>query len=495
MSKKAGAAAPGADAPENHACDLLVLGGGPGGYSAAFRAADLGLNVIIVEERPTLGGVCLNVGCIPSKTYLHQAALITEAAHAARDGVVFAPPRIDTATMRKHKNGVVAKLTDGLAGLAKARRVTVLNGRGRFESSNTLTVSREDGVQAPTVSFKYAIIATGSAPIHLPGTPDDPRIVDSTGALELPVVPESMLVIGGGIIGLEMATVYSALGAQVDVVELSDGLMPGTDRDAVAVWSKLNAPRLGRVMTGTAVVGMEAADDGIRVRFEGPAAPSEPIRYDLVLQSVGRTPNGRGLGTEALGLEPDAKGFFVVDAQMRTRTRHVFAIGDVVGQPMLAHKAVHEGHVAAEVIAGEILRDDHMARTAFDARVIPAVSYTNPEVAWVGLTETVAAAQGRAVETAKFPWMASGRALANGCEQGFTKLIVDPADQRVLGGVIVGPGAGDMIGEIALAVEMGAEVADIALTIHPHPTLGETIGLAAEALSGTCTDLPPKRKG
>lgn len=498
MSNKTGSGHPDADAPDSHACDLLVLGGGPGGYSAAFRAADLGLDVAIVEERPTLGGVCLNVGCIPSKTYLHQAALITEAAHAAENGVAFAPPRIDPAALRRHKNAVVGRLTDGLAGLARTRKVRVIQGRGTFDGPNALSVAADGGGRA-LVRFKYAIIATGSAPASLPGAPDDPRIVDSTGALELPVVPEAMLVIGGGIIGLEMATVYSALGARVDVVELSDGLMPGADRDAVAAWTRSNAPRLGRVMTGTRVAGMEAGPDGIRVRFEGGPAPAEPARYDLVLQSVGRIPNSPGIGTGSpgleVGLEVCPKGFVGVDAQMRTSLRHIFAVGDVVGQPMLAHKAVHEGHVAAEVIAGELLGNKEMARSAFEARVIPSVAYTNPEVAWAGLTETMARAEGRAIQLAKFPWAASGRALANGCEEGFTKLIVDPADQRVLGGVIVGPGAGDMIGEIALAVEMGAEATDLALTIHPHPTLGETIGLAAEALLGSCTDLPPKRKG
>jgi dihydrolipoamide dehydrogenase len=474
-------------------CDLLVLGGGPGGYSAAFRAADLGLKVVVVEERAVLGGVCLNVGCIPSKTYLHYAALIRAMAHAGSAGIAFAAPTIDVAALRAHKQEVVGKLVTGLAGLAKARGVRIVQGRGRFIGQRELAVRSEEAASA-TVRFKYAVIAVGSEPVRLPHIPDDPRIVDSTGALELPSVPKRMLVIGGGIIGLEMATVYSALGAQVDVAELSDGLMPGTDRDAVVVWQKANADSLGRIMLETRVVGIDAAAEGLSVRFEGKAAPLEPQSYDLVLLSVGRAPNGGKVGAESIGVMVDAKGFIPVDLQMRTNQRHIFAIGDVVGAPMLAHKAVHEGHVAAEVVAGELLGNEEWARVAFDARIIPSVSYTDPEVAWVGMTETQAKAEGRAVDVARFPWAASGRALANGCENGFTKLLLDPSDNRVIGGAIVGPGAGDMIGEVALAVEMCAEAADLALTIHPHPTLGETIGLAAEAGLGWCTDLPPKRR-
>lgn len=480
-------------APQELDCDLLVLGGGPGGYSAAFRAADLGLKVVVVEERDELGGVCLNVGCIPSKTYLHYATLLRAMAHAGGAGISFGKPKIDVAALRGRKHEVVRKLVTGLAGLAKSRGVTVVHGRGRFAGSHEMAVHSGDAV-ATTIRFKYVLVAVGSAPVRLPHVPDDPRILDSTAALELPSVPKRMLVIGGGIIGLEMATVYSALGARVDVVELSDGLMPGTDRDAVEVWSKANADSLGQVMLETRVTDIEAGSADLKVRFEGRNAPAEPQSYDLALLSVGRSPNGGRIGAEEIGVVVDGKGFIPADIQMRTNLRHVFAVGDVVGAPMLAHKAVHEGHVAAEVIAGEIQGNQEWARIAFEARVIPSVAYTDPEVAWVGVTETQAKAEGKEIEVARFPWMASGRALANGCEGGFTKLLLDPADKRVIGGAIVGPGAGDMIGEIALAVEMGAEAADLALTIHPHPTLGETIGLAAEAGLGWCTDLPPKRR-
>lgn len=479
--------------PEELNCDLLVLGGGPGGYSAAFRAADLGLKVVIVEERAQLGGVCLNVGCIPSKTYLHYAALIKAVSHAAAVGIEFDALRIDSGVMRNHKNEVVKKLVTGLAGLAKARGVRIVQALGRFVGANVIEAVADDSVSA-VIGFKYCVVAVGSAPARLPHLPEDFRIMDSTAALELPALPNRMLVIGGGIIGLEMATVYSALGVRVDVVELSDGLMPGTDRDAVAVWQKVNAESLGQIMLGTGVTAVDAKPDGLWVHFEGKEAPAEAQSYDLILQSVGRTPNGVKIGAECIGVGVDAGGFIPVDEQMRTNVRHVFAVGDVTKPPMLAHKAVHEGHVAAEVIAGELFNNDEWARGAFDAKVIPSVAYTDPEVACVGMTETQAKAEGHAIETAKFPWAASGRALANGCEAGFTKLIFDPANNRVIGGVIVGPGAGDMIGEIALAVEMGAEVSDLALTIHPHPTLGETIGLAAEAALGWCTDLPPKRR-
>jgi dihydrolipoamide dehydrogenase len=474
-------------------CDLLVLGGGPGGYSAAFRAADLGLKVVVVEERGELGGVCLNVGCIPSKTYLHYAALIRSLAHASDAGISFGSPKIDVEALRGRKREVVRKLVGGLAGLAKARGVSVIQGCGQFTASHEVTVRSGDD-EIATVAFKFALIAVGSAPVRLSHFPDDPRILDSTAALELPSIPKRMLVIGGGIIGLEMATVYSALGAQVDVVELSEGLMPGTDRDAVEVWHKANAGSLGSIMLGTRVVGIEAGKSELLASFEGGNAPTEPQAYDLALLSVGRVPNGGRVGADQIGLTVDGKGYIPVDIQMRTNLRHVFAVGDVVGAPMLAHKAVHEGHVAAEVIAGELLGNAAWARAAFEVRVIPSVAYTDPEVAWVGVTETQAKAEGKLVEIARFPWLASGRALANGCENGFTKLVLDPAGNRVIGGSIVGPGAGDMIGEIALAVEMGATATDLALTIHPHPTLGETIGLAAEAALGWCTDLPPKRR-
>lgn len=470
--------------------ELLVLGGGPGGYSAAFRAADLGLQVVLVERYPTLGGVCLNVGCIPSKALLHVAAGIEEARHLAAAGVTFSPPAIDLAALRRHKEQVVAKLTAGLAAMAKARRVEIIRGYGHFLDDHHLAVEETAGAgQEKTgkkivIRFAKCIIAAGSAAVHLPFLPRDPRIVDSTGALALPFVPRRMLVIGGGIIGLEMATVYSALGAQVDVVELTDGLMAGADRDAVRVWEKANRHRFGHLWLKTRIASIEAQEDGLWVRLTGQGVPEQPQRYDFILQAAGRTPNGKKIGAENAGIIVDERGRIPVDAQMRTNVPHLYAIGDIVGAPMLAHKAVHEGHVAAEAAAGRPAR--------FDARAIPAVAYTHPEIAWVGLTEDEAKRQGRAVETAKFPWAASGRALAMGAETGFTKLVFDPEDHRCLGGVIVGPNAGDMIGEVALAIEMGADAADIGLTIHPHPTLGETIGLAAEVAEGICTDLPPR---
>lgn len=475
-------------------CDVLILGGGPGGYSAAFRAADMGLNVVIVEERPGLGGVCLNVGCIPSKTYLHHAALIGEVTHASKAGIVYGKPTIDTKVLLNHKNEVVQKLVSGLSGLAKARNVRIVHGHGHFLSKNTLAVGKNTPGKQDTIHFKYCVIAAGSAPSRLPFLPTDPKIMDSTAALELPNIPEKMLVIGGGIIGLEMATVYSALGTTVDVVELSDGLMPGTDRDAVSVWEKINTSWLGHVFLETKVAAVEIKSDGVWVSFEGKAAPKAPQCYGLVLESVGRSPNGGKLMAEQAGVNVDRQGFITVDVQMRTNIPHIFAIGDISSPPMLAHKAVHEGHVAAEVIAGELLGHIEDARAVFDARVIPSVAYTHPEIAWVGVTETQANNLGKSIEVSKFPWAASGRALANRCEYGFTKLILDAENKSVIGGVIVGPSAGDMIGEIALAIEMGADVADLALTIHPHPTLGESIGLAAELALGWCTDLPPKRK-
>ncbi|HSN31210.1 MAG TPA: dihydrolipoyl dehydrogenase [Ideonella sp.] len=475
-------------------CDLLVLGAGPGGYSAAFRGADLGLKTVLVERFPTLGGVCLNVGCIPSKALLHVAAVMDEAAHFADLGVAYGEPAIDLAKLRAHTDKVVGKLTAGLASMAKTRKVTVVQGTGAFADPQRLAVTMADG-RMQTIAFRRAIVAAGSEAVKLPFLPkDDPRIVTSTGALELRLRPERMLVIGGGIIGLEMGTVYSTLGARLDVVEMMDALMLGADRDLVRVWQKKNQPRFDRIMLKTKTVGAEATADGIVVRFEGEGAPKEPQRYDLVLQAVGRTPNGRRIGADKAGLAVDERGYLRVDAQRRTNVPHIFAIGDIVGQPMLAHKAVHEGHVAAEVAAGELHGDDKLARVAFDARVIPSVAYTDPEIAWVGVTEDEARASGLKLKKGHFPWTASGRAIANGRDEGFTKLLFDAATHRIVGGGIVGTHAGDLIGEIALAIEMGADEVDIGKTIHPHPTLGESIGMAAEVAHGTCTDVAPPRR-
>jgi dihydrolipoamide dehydrogenase len=465
--------------------DVLVLGAGPGGYSAAFRAADLGLSVVLVERYDTLGGVCLNVGCIPSKALLHSVAVLEEAKSLAAHGIQFGEPRIDLDALRSHKNSVVGKLTTGLAGMAKARKVTVMQGEGVFSGPNTLTVTTSSG-DTSTVRFSSAVIAAGSQSVKLPFLPKDPRVVDSTGALELAALPQKMLIVGGGIIGLEMGTVYSALGARLDVVEMQTGLMPGADRDVVKVWEKKNAHRFDRIMLETRTVSAQAKDDGIWVSFEGKNAPSEPQCYDLVLQAVGRRPNGKLIGADKAGVTVSDTGFIQVDAQMRTNVPHIYAIGDIVGQPMLAHKAVHEGHVAAEVIAGE--------KSYFDAQVIPSVAYTDPEVAWVGLTEEQAKAQGVDVTKGVFPWAASGRAIANGRDEGFTKLLFDAQTHRIVGGAIVGTGAGDLISEVVLAIEMGADAVDIGKTIHPHPTLGESVGMAAEVAEGSCTDLPPARK-
>ena len=473
-------------------CDVLVLGAGPGGYSAAFRAADLGQKVVLVERYASLGGVCLNVGCIPSKALLHVAAVMDEAAHFAGLGVEFGAPKIDLDKLRAHKNKVVGKLTGGLGSMAKMRKVTVVRGYGSFVGPNHLEVELTTGDaqdktgQKQVVRFGAAIIAAGSAAVRLPFMPDDPRVVDSTGALELRAVPKKMLVVGGGIIGLEMATVYSSLGARVDVVEMLDGLMLGADRDLVKVWQKMNTPRFDSIMLKTKTVSVEAKPEGLLVHFEGESAPAEPQRYDLILQSVGRTPNGRKIGADRAGVVVNERGYIPVDSQMRTNVPHIFAIGDIVGQPMLAHKAVHEGHVAAEVIAG------HKAH--FDASVIPSVAYTDPEVAWVGLTEDDAKKAGRKVKKGLFPWSASGRAIANGRDEGVTKLLFDEETHRIVGGGIVGTHAGDLISEVALAIEMGADAVDIGRTIHPHPTLGESIGMAAEVAEGACTDLPPPRR-
>lgn len=464
--------------------DLLVLGAGPGGYSAAFRAADLGLNVVLVERYATLGGVCLNVGCIPSKALLHTAAVLEEAQALAAHGISFAKPKIDLDKLRAFKDGVIGKLTGGLAGMAKARKVTVIQGVGEFVTANHLSVKTDKGIQ--TIAFGQAIIAAGSQSVKLPFMPNDERVVDSTGALLLRSIPKKMLIVGGGIIGLEMGTVYSALGARLDVVEMQDGLMQGADRDLVKVWQKFNAHRFDNLMLKTKTIGAEAKKDGIYVTFEGEGAPKEPQRYDLVLQAVGRTPNGKKISAERAGVAVTDRGFIEVDRQMRTNVPNIFAIGDIVGQPMLAHKAVHEGHVAAEAAAGQ--------KSFFDARVIPSVAYTDPEIAWVGLTEDQAKQEGIAVTKGVFPWAASGRAIANGRDEGFTKLLFDATTHKILGGGIVGTHAGDLIGEVSLAIEMGADAVDIGKTIHPHPTLGESIGLAAEVAEGHCTDLPPVRK-
>ena len=484
--------APATDRKADIECDMLVIGGGPGGYSAAFRAADLGLKVVIVERYATLGGVCLNVGCIPSKALLHTVAVMEEAKAFAAHGIRFGAPEVDLDALRAYKDKVVARMTGGLGGMAKGRKVTIVRGYAKFLDPHHVVVDLTEGTGQQTtgkeqvVRFNQAIIAAGSEPVQLPFLPKDERIIDSTGALALKFIPKRMLVIGGGIIGLEMATVYASLGAQVDVVEMLDGVMAGADRDLVKVWQKHNEKRLGKLMVKTKTTAAEATPEGIRVSFEGEHAPAEPQVYDLVLSAVGRTPNGKKLAAENAGVAVGDRGFIEVDSQMRTNVPHIFAIGDIVGQPMLAHKAVHEAHVAAEAAAGQ--------KRHFDARVIPAVAYTDPEVAWVGISEDEAKAKGVTLGKAVFPWMASGRAVANGRDEGFTKLLFDPETHRILGGSIVGTSAGDMIGELALAIEMGADAADIGHTIHPHPTLGESIGMAAEVFEGVCTDLPPQKK-
>ena len=463
---------------------VLVLGAGPGGYTAAFRAADLGLEVTLVERWPVLGGVCLNVGCIPSKALLHAARVVDEAQAMAGHCISFGPPQIDLDRLRSWKSSVVGKLTGGLSGLARQRKVTVIRGEGRFVAPRVLEVTGEDGTQR--IGFDHCIIAAGSEPVRLPFVPDDPRVMDSTGALELQDIPQRLLVIGGGIIGLEMGCVYDALGSKVSVVELMDQLMPGADPDLVKPLEKRLRKRYEQILLGVKVQAVEALPEGLRVTFSGTGAPTPQI-YDRVLVAVGRRPNGSGIGVEAAGLSVDPRGFLSVDRQMRTAQPHIFAIGDIVGQPMLAHKATHEGKVAAEVIAGE--------KRAFDARVIPSVAYTDPEVAWVGLTESEAKAKGIEYQKGSFPWAASGRSLAQGRDEGFTKLLFDPQTHRVLGGGIVGSSAGELIGEVALAIEMGADAADIGLTIHPHPTLSESVAMSAEAFEGTLTDLYlPKRK-
>ena len=503
----AAAAAPFTGAPDLD-CDVLVLGAGPGGYSAAFRAADLGLKVILVERYASLGGVCLNVGCIPSKALLHVAAVMDEVSHLGDLGVEFGAPQVNVDKLRGHKDKVIGKLTGGLAAMAKMRKVVVVRGYGVFADAHHVTVEETSGAAqdktgtSKVIAFKTAIIAAGSQAVRLPFMPDDPRVVDSTGALALKQVPRRMLILGGGIIGLEMGTVYSTLGARLDVVEMLDGLMQGADRDLVKVWQKMNARRFDNIMLQTKTVGARATAEGIEVTFapaqEGGTVPA-PQTYDLVLQAVGRSPNGRKIAADKAGVVVSERGFIPVDIQMRTNVPHIFAIGDIVGQPMLAHKAVHEAHVAAEVIAGELQGNKELASAAFNARVIPSVAYTDPEVAWVGLTEDQAKAQGIKIRKGLFPWTASGRAIANGRDEGITKLLFDDSPEahghgKILGGGMVGTHAGDMIGEIALAIEMGADAVDIGKTIHPHPTLGESIGMAAEVAHGSCTDLPPARR-
>ena len=476
----------------HHECEMLVLGAGPGGYSAAFRSADLGMNTIIVERYATLGGVCLNVGCIPSKALLHTAAIMDEVKAMAAHGITYGEPKIEIDRLRAYKESVIGKLTGGLAGMAKARKVKTVRGIGKFLDANHVEVDVTEGAgknatgKKEVIRFQKAIIAAGSQAVMLPFLPKDPRIVDSTGALKLEKVPKRMLVIGGGIIGLEMATVYSTLGSKIDIAEMMDGLMAGADRDLEKVWEKVNAPRFDKILLKTRATKAEAKPDGIHVTFEGEQAPSNPQIYDLVLVAVGRTPNGKKLDADKAGIAVDDRGFIPVDAQLRTNVANIFAIGDIVGQPMLAHKAVHEAHVAAEVAAGQ--------KSYFDAKQIPSVAYTDPEVAWAGLTEEQCKAKNIAYEKGLFPWAASGRAIANGRDEGFTKLLFDKETHRIIGGGIVGTHAGDLIGEVCLAIEMGADAIDIGKTIHPHPTLGESIGMAAEVAHGSCTDLPPQKK-
>jgi dihydrolipoamide dehydrogenase len=461
-------------------CDMVVIGSGPGGYSAAFRAADLGLRTVLVERYPTLGGVCLNVGCIPSKALLHTAAIMDAARALADHGVSYGEPKLDLARLRTFKNKVVGKLTGGLAAMAKMRKVTVLQGVATFSGPHELSIEAKGDKRS--LRFANAIIAVGSQAAKLPFLPEDPRILDSTSALELPSVPKKLLIIGGGIIGLEMGTVYSTLGTRLDVVEMMDGLMLGADRDLVAVWQKFNAKRFDQVMLNTKTTKVEATPKGLRASFDGKEAQT----YDMILVSVGRVPNGRKIGAEKAGVAVTERGFIDTDQQMRTNVPHIYAIGDVARNPMLAHKAVHEAHVAAEAAAGQ--------KAYFDARVIPSVAYTDPEIAWVGLTEDEAKKAGSKIGVAKFPWSASGRAIANARDEGFTKLVFDADNHRVLGGGIVGLGAGDLISEIVHAVEMGSDATDIGKTIHPHPTTSESVGMAAEAFEGVCTDLPPQKK-
>lgn len=467
-------------------CDVMVLGAGPGGYTAAFRAADLGLNVVLIEKHATLGGVCLNVGCIPSKALLHVAKVINEADEMSHHGVSFGKPNLDIDKIRDFKSGVVGKLTKGLDGLAKQRKVAKIQGMAKFTSPYTIEIDTPEGKKV--VRFKNAIIASGSHSFKVPGIPfDDPRVIDSTGALLLESVPEKMLVVGGGIIGLEMAEVYGTLGSKITVVELGDGLIPGADRDVVKVLENRIKKRYDAILTKTKCAKVEAKVDGLWVTFEGPTAPAEPQKFDKVLVAAGRRPNGKTIGAEAAGVIVNEQGFIPADKQQRTNVAHIYAIGDVIGQPMLAHKAVHEGRVAAENCAG--------MKSFFDARVIPGIAYTDPEVAWVGVTELEAKAQGLQVEVGKFPWAASGRALGNGRDDGFTKIITDKNTHRIIGAAIVGANAGELLAETCLAIEMDCDIHDVALTVHAHPTLSESVAFACEIVDGSITDLyMPKKK-
>ncbi len=467
-------------------CDVVVLGAGPGGYTAAFRSADLGLNTVLIEKHPTLGGVCLNVGCIPSKALLHVAKVINEADEMSHHGVSFGKPTLDIDKIRDFKSGVVSKLTKGLDGLAKQRKVQKVQGLAKFTSPYTIEVDTAEGKK--TVRFKNAIIAAGSHSFKVPGFPfDDPRVIDSTGALTLENIPERMLVVGGGIIGLEMAEVYSTLGSKITVVELGDGLIPGADRDVVKVLENRIKKRYEAILTKTKCAKVEPKIDGIWVTFEGPGAPTEPQRFDKILVAAGRRPNGKTIGAEAAGVIVQDNGFIPADKQQRTNVSHIYAIGDVIGQPMLAHKAVHEGRVAAENCAG--------MKSFFDARVIPGIAYTDPEVAWVGVTETEAKAQGLEIEVGKFPWAASGRALGNGRDDGFTKIITDKNTHKIIGAAIVGSNAGELLAETCLAIEMDCDIHDVALTVHAHPTLSESVAFACEIVDGSITDLyMPKKK-
>ena len=467
-------------------CDVMVLGAGPGGYTAAFRAADLGLKVVLVEKHATLGGVCLNVGCIPSKALLHVAKVINEADEMGHHGVSFGKPSLDIDKIREFKSGVVGKLTKGLDGLAKQRKVEKIQGMAKFTSPYTIEIDTAEGKKV--VRFKNAIIASGSHSFKVPGFPfDDPRVIDSTGALLLESVPEKMLVVGGGIIGLEMAEVYGTLGSKITVVELGDGLIPGADRDVVKVLENRIKKRYDAILTKTKCAKVEAKADGLWVTFEGPSAPAEPQKFDKVLVAAGRRPNGKTIGADAAGVIVNEQGFIPADKQQRTNVAHIYAIGDVIGQPMLAHKAVHEGRVAAENCAG--------MKSFFDARVIPGIAYTDPEVAWVGVTELEAKAQGLQIEVGKFPWAASGRALGNGRDDGFTKIITDKNTHRIIGAAIVGAGAGELLAETCLAIEMDCDIHDVALTVHAHPTLSESVAFACEIVDGSITDLyMPKKK-
>ena len=468
-------------------CEVLVLGSGPGGYTAAFRAADLGRQVVLVERYEQIGGVCLNVGCIPSKTLLHAAKIIVEAKEMDAHGISFGKPSIDLDKLREWKNGIISQLTGGLKNMAKQRNVTIVNGFGEFIDSNHLRVT-DKNEKITTIKFSNAVIAAGSRPVKLPFLPDDPRIIDSTGSLELASIPKNLLVIGGGIIGLEMATVYHALGSRINIVEMLDGLMAGADRDLVRPFQKRIAKQYDNIWLETRVTEVEALKKGLRVHFEGKNSPDKPQMYDCILSSVGRVPNGLNIGAEKAGVEVDEKGFISTDSQMRTNVSHIFAIGDLAGQPMLAHKASHEAKVAAEVISG--------MKSFFDARAVPSVAYTDPEVAWTGITEEEAKTQGIAYGKGSFPWAASGRSLSIGRTEGMTKVIFEEDSKRVIGLGIVGPNAGDLIAEGTLAIEMGCDANDIGSTIHPHPTLSETVAFAAEAYEGTITDLyiPGKKK-